>query len=181
MFRVKRGRLIAQSIGVVVAGGSLALVAAATGSASTTLNLTNKTPITANSSGCSDVPSDVLSQIPGTDDLWHFVVTGQDTFVSVSPVFSPSTGVIGPIYEHGMTQAYFGTTAGAVLESATADVNGSATNPQFVLSSSCAAKSSSSPPPSPSPSPSPTPSGSPTSPGQAPTPTPVHTNLPVTG
>jgi hypothetical protein len=180
VFKLKRGRrLIAQSVGVVVAGGSLALVIAATGSASTTLNLTNKTPITANGSGCSDIPSDVLSQIPSTDDIWHFVVTGQDTFASVSPVFSPSTGVIGPIYEHGMTQAYFGTTAGAVLESATADVNGDATNPQFTLSSSCATTSSSSPPPSPSGSP--TPSTSPSSPGSAPTPTPVHTNLPVTG
>jgi hypothetical protein len=190
VFKIKRGRrLIAQSVGVAVVGGGLALAVATTGSASTTLNLTNHTPITATSSGCSDVPSDMLSQIPSTDDIWHFV-TGKDTFASVSPAFNPSTGVIGPIYEHGMTQAYFGTTAGAVLVSATADVNGTATNPQFTLSSTCAATSSSpsprpspsgSPKPSGSPSSSPHPSGSPSSPPGAPTPTPVTGNLPVTG
>lgn len=207
MFKIKRGRrLIAQSIGVAVAGGSLALVFTATGSADPTppfgspytveLNqqIHNETPITANG----NFAGGECVGIPGTEDGWHFVLPNDFTaFISISLTFSSGSIVSGPTLLHGGQQAVVGTTPGAVLTGGSASVETEVGKDQvtfFNLSNTCPA-SSTSPPPSPSASPSgspspsespspggsPHPSGSPSTPPGAPPPTPVHTNLPVTG
>jgi hypothetical protein len=210
VFKIKRGRrLIAQSIGVAVAAGSLALVFAATGSAAPTppfgspysvtlLQQTQgETPITA-----TGFTTGECLGVPGTQDGWHFILPGDFTgFLSISLTFSSGSILTGPTFFNGGTQvaaglgkeAVVGTTPGAVLTGGTAMVQTELGKDQvtfFTLSNTCPASPTSpspppsgSPPPSSSPSPSgsPSPGGSPSTPPGAPPPTPVHTNLPVTG
>ncbi len=202
MFKVKQGRrLIAQSIGVVVAGSSLALAVATTGSAVTygptytpPFHQAADLPITA--TGYNSHGTDCGN--PANQDGWSFVVPNAFTvFVSLTVTFSPGgTQTITSFGPPNAMHAIVFSAPGAQLTAASAIVKTETGKDEvafFNLSHTCPATSTSPSPsaspsgspsgsPSTSPSGSPTPSGSPSSPPPgAPTPTPVHTNLPVTG
>jgi len=184
VFKIQRGRrLIAQSVGVAVAGGGLALAVAATGVALTQypVVLHQTPPITAagfhggTGTDCGNASN---------QDGWFFVLPANTTdFSTLDITFSNGTIVSGPTFLHGGKQATIVTTAGAILESGSGQVTTTTgvapAKNWFNLSHTC--KAGSSPSPSPSPKPSGSPSGSPSSPPGAPTPTPVSGNLPVTG
>ena len=167
--------MMARFGGVVVAGGVLALSAAALGEATAygpdyQVPLHQPTPITAAGFG---EHSAQCGSIPDTEDGWHFVLPDDFTvFVSLTVTFSPGgTQTITSFGPPTDKHAFAGSAPGAVLEGASAIVKTETGQTQvlwFNLSHTCPATAT--------PTPTPTPSDTPTTTlTETPTPTPSGT------